>query len=90
MHLFFLPIETSSKEPLFQEDKLPVNLVHLMDIAPEHQFILCKGSARIEVELLQRILNQYRLEKRLMESLKPRQKKLCGNIKGTKAWKLMA
>ncbi|TWT25289.1 peptidoglycan-binding protein [Planomicrobium sp. CPCC 101110] len=44
-----------------QEEKLPENLENLMAIAPEHQFILRKGSVRIEVELLQWTLDQYGL-----------------------------
>ncbi|TWT13159.1 peptidoglycan-binding protein [Planomicrobium sp. CPCC 101079] len=54
--------EATSNESVVQEEKLPENLENLMDIAPEHQFILRKGSARIEVELLQWTLNQYGLE----------------------------
>ena len=50
------------KKPSDPEGELPVKLRNLMNIAPEHQFILREGSKRIEVELLQWTLNQYGLE----------------------------
>lgn len=58
----FQPVEATSHGSAVQEDKLPARLANLMDIAPEHQFILRNGSARIEVELLQWTLNHYGLE----------------------------
>nr|WP_238943268.1 peptidoglycan-binding protein [Planococcus beijingensis] len=48
-------------KPADPEGELPAELRNLMDIAPEHQFILRQGSARIEVELLQWTLNEYGL-----------------------------
>ena len=51
-----------SNTSISQEEKLPERLENLMDIAPEHQFTLRKGSVRIEVELLQWTLNHYGLE----------------------------
>lgn len=56
------PLAATSSASAVQQEKLPANLENLMDIAPEHQFILRKGSARIEVELLQWTLNQYGLK----------------------------
>ena len=58
----FQPVEATSHESAVQEDQLPARLKNLMNIAPEHQFILRNGSARIEVELLQWTLNHYGLE----------------------------
>ncbi|MGK7379129.1 peptidoglycan-binding domain-containing protein [Planococcus sp. 1R117A] len=56
------PVEATSHAAAVQEDKLPAELKNLMDIAPEHQFILREGSKRIEVELLQWTLNHYGLK----------------------------
>ncbi|WKA59274.1 peptidoglycan-binding protein [Planococcus shenhongbingii] len=56
------PVEATSHTAEVQEDKLPANLENLMNIAPEHQFTLRKGSKRIEVELLQWTLNHYGLK----------------------------
>ena len=55
-------VEATSNVSVVKEDKLPANLKNLMNIAPEHQFTLREGSARIEVELLQWTLNQYGLK----------------------------
>ncbi|WKA55518.1 peptidoglycan-binding domain-containing protein [Planococcus shixiaomingii] len=55
-------VAATSNASVGQEEKLPARLENLMDIAPEHQFILRKGSVRIEVELLQWTLNQYGLK----------------------------
>ena len=57
--LSFQPVEATSQASAVKEDKLPANLRNLMNIAPEHQFILRQGSARIEVELLQWTLNEH-------------------------------
>lgn len=51
--------EATSHTAAAQEATLPTSLANLMNIAPEHQFILRKGSARAEVRLLQWTLNQY-------------------------------
>src|SRR5690606_28099164 len=56
------PVEAINHPSAVTEDKLPANLENLMDIAPEHQFILRNGSERIEVELLQWTLDHYGLE----------------------------
>ena len=56
------PVEAINHASAVTEDKLPANLENLMDIAPEHQFILRNGSERIEVELLQWTLDHYGLE----------------------------
>lgn len=58
----FQPVEATNHPSAVTEDKLPANLENLMDIAPEHQFILRNGSERIEVELLQWTLDHYGLE----------------------------
>ena len=58
----FQPVEATSHASAVTEDKLPAKLENLMDIAPEHQFILRQGSVRIEVELLQWTLDHYGLE----------------------------
>ena len=58
----FQPAEATSHASAVQEDQLPARLENLMDIAPEHQFILRNGSIRIEVELLQWTLDHYGLE----------------------------
>ena len=60
--LTFQPVEAINHASAVTEDKLPANLENLMDIAPEHQFILRNGSERIEVELLQWTLDHYGLE----------------------------
>ncbi|MDN3428521.1 peptidoglycan-binding protein [Microbacterium sp. APC 3898] len=60
--LTFQPAEATSHAAAVTEDKLPANLENLMDITPEHQFILRNGSERIEVELLQWTLDHYGLE----------------------------
>ncbi|WP_222433902.1 peptidoglycan-binding protein [Planococcus sp. CPCC 101016] len=60
--LSFQPVEATGHAAAVKEDKLPARLENLMAIAPEHQFILRNGSARIEVELLQWTLNQYGLK----------------------------
>lgn len=60
--LSFQPVEATSHASAAKEDKLPARLENLMDIAPEHQFILRNGSERIEVELLQWTLDHYGLE----------------------------
>src|SRR5690606_14018084 len=60
--LTFQPVEATNHASAVTEDKLPANLENLMDIAPEHQFILRNGSERIEVELLQWTLDHYGLE----------------------------
>lgn len=56
------PAEATSHTTAAQENKLPANLANLMNIAPEHQFTLRKGSTRIEVKLLQWTLNEYGLK----------------------------
>lgn len=58
----FQPVEATSHGSAIQDDQLPARLAVLMDIAPEHQFILRKGSERIEVELLQWTLDHSGLE----------------------------
>ncbi|WP_223635356.1 peptidoglycan-binding domain-containing protein [Planococcus sp. 4-30] len=58
----FHPVEATSHASAANEDQLPARLANLMNIAPEHQFILRNGSARIEVELLQWTLDHYGLE----------------------------
>ncbi len=60
--LSFQPVEATSHASAVKEDQLPTRLKNLMNIAPEHQFILRKGSERIEVELLQWTLEHYGLE----------------------------
>ncbi|WP_203341052.1 peptidoglycan-binding protein [Planococcus beijingensis] len=60
--LTFQPVEATNHPSAVTEDKLPARLANLMDIAPEHQFILRNGSERIEVELLQWTLDHYGLE----------------------------
>lgn len=60
--LSFQPVEATSQASAAKEDKLPARLENLMDIAPEHQFILRNGSTRIEVELLQWTLDHYGME----------------------------
>lgn len=60
--LSFQPVEATSHATAVKEDKLPANLANLMNIAPEHQFTLRKGSTRIEVKLLQCTLNHYGLK----------------------------
>lgn len=57
--LSFQSAEATSHTTAAQEATLPASLANLMNIAPEHQFILRKGSARAEVRLLQWTLNQY-------------------------------
>ncbi|CEG23804.1 Autolytic lysozyme [Planococcus massiliensis] len=49
------------EKPAEPDGELPAKLRNLMDIAPEHQFILREGSKRIEVQLLQWTLNEYGL-----------------------------
>jgi peptidoglycan hydrolase-like protein with peptidoglycan-binding domain len=58
----FQPVEATSHANAVKEDKLPANLANLMNVAPEHQFTLRKGSTRVEVKLLQWTLNQYGLK----------------------------
>ena len=58
----FQPVEATSHGSAIQDDQLPARLAVLMDIAPEHQFILRKGSERIKVELLQWTLDHAGLE----------------------------
>lgn len=60
--LSFQPVEATSHASAVKEDKLPANLENLMNIAPEHQFTLRKGSTHIEVKLLQWTLNHYGLK----------------------------
>lgn len=55
------PATATSHANAVQENTLPANLANLMNIAPEHQFTLRKGSTRIEVKLLQWTLNEYGL-----------------------------
>src|SRR5690606_15806351 len=50
------------KKPAEPSGQLPAKLKNLMNVAPEHQFILREGSKRIEVELLQWTLNEYGLQ----------------------------
>ncbi|MGI2329133.1 peptidoglycan-binding domain-containing protein [Planococcus sp. YIM B11945] len=68
-------VEAVSNASAVQEEKLPESLRNLMDIAPEHQFILRKGSVRIEVKLLQWTLNQYGLKTAVDGSFGPKTEK---------------
>ncbi|MGO1059519.1 peptidoglycan-binding domain-containing protein [Planococcus sp. FY231025] len=60
--LSFQPAEATSHSTAAKEYKLPAKLANLMNIAPEHQFTLRKGSTRLEVKLLQWTLNHYGLK----------------------------
>ncbi|PSL41564.1 peptidoglycan hydrolase-like protein with peptidoglycan-binding domain [Planomicrobium soli] len=95
--LSFQSVTALSSASAAQEEKLPARLENLMDIAPEHQFTLRKGSVRIEVELLQWTLNQYglptavdgifgsRTEKNVRQYQKDKGLKVDG-IVGEKTW----
>ncbi|WKA51721.1 peptidoglycan-binding protein [Planococcus liqunii] len=58
----WVAIYAEHKKPTDPNGELPTELRNLMDIAPEHQFILREGSNRMEVLLLQWTLNQYGLK----------------------------
>ncbi|MBX0315317.1 peptidoglycan-binding domain-containing protein [Planococcus glaciei] len=58
----WVAIYAEHKKPTDPDGELPAELRNLMDIAPEHQFILREGSNRMEVLLLQWTLNKYGLK----------------------------
>ena len=86
--LSFQPVEATSHASAVKENKLPANLENLMDIAPEHQFILRNGSARIEVELLQWTLNQYGLKTAVDGTFGPETKKNVRQYQADKGLKV--
>ncbi|MGB6778510.1 MAG: peptidoglycan-binding protein [Planococcus citreus] len=57
----WVAIYAEHQQPADDTD-LPARLENLMAIAPEHQYTLRQGSQRIEVELLQWMLNDYGLK----------------------------
>lgn len=60
----WVAIYAEHQQPADDTD-LPPRLENLMAIAPEHQYTLRQGSKRIEVELLQWILNDYGLKTKI-------------------------
>ncbi|SDH31510.1 Peptidoglycan-binding (PGRP) domain of peptidoglycan hydrolases-containing protein [Planococcus glaciei] len=58
----WVAIYAEHKKPTDPDGELPAELRNLMDIAPEHQFILREGRNRMEVLLLQWTLNEYGLK----------------------------